>query len=187
MTEEEVEGAKNKWLEITRAHECLTDNVKYKNWLEYGNPEGSLLAKTIDLAMPSWVLKQENQLYVLGGFFAIFVIVPMLIISQVKDKDPEDVLNQIHEDTPSHMSATLFQILDKNVGKKVKQLSDDQWIEVFEQSVEFYTLNDRLAKKIILRDLIRKKINNQTIAEMFADAEWEVDDKLPKLTNSLAK
>ena len=111
----------------------------------------------------------------------------MVIISSVKDKDPSDLLNEVHEDTPSMMSATLFQILDKNVGKKVKQLSDDQWIEVLEQSVEFYTLNDRLAKKIILRDLIRKKINNQTIAEMFADAEWEVDDKLPKLTNALAK
>ena len=67
---------------------------------------------------------------------------------------------EVHEETPSIMSAALFQILDKNVGKKIKQLTDDQWIEVFEQSVEFYTLNDRLSKKIILRDLIRKKIND---------------------------
>lgn len=49
------------------------------------------------------------------------------------------------------------------------------------------TLNDRLSKKIILRDLIRKKINDQKIADMFADAEFEVDDKLPKLTNVIAK
>jgi len=56
-----------------------------------------------------------------------------------------------------------------------------------EQSVEFFTLNDRLAKKIILRDLIRKKINDQTISELFADAEWEVNDKLPKLTHVLAR
>lgn len=111
----------------------------------------------------------------------------MLIISQVKSGDPIDALVEVHEETPSIMSAALFQILDKNVGKKVKQLSDDQWVEVLEQSVEFYTLNDRLSKKIILRDLIRKKINDQTIAEMFADADWEVEDKLPKLTNALAK
>lgn len=64
-----------------RAYECLTDQVKFDNYLKFGNPEGSILAKTIDLAMPSWVMKQENQLYVLVGFFASFVIVPMLIIS----------------------------------------------------------------------------------------------------------
>ena len=55
--------------------------MKYKNWIEYGNPEGSILAKTIDLAMPSWVLKEENQLYVLLACFTAFVVVPMLIIS----------------------------------------------------------------------------------------------------------
>jgi len=77
--------------------------------------------------------------------------------------------------------------LQKNANKKVKQLSDDQFIEVFEQSVEFLTLNDRLSKKIIIRDLIRKKIAGLNISEMFECAEWEVDDKLPKLTNVMAE
>lgn len=86
-----------------RAYECLTDNQKYKNWIEYGNPEGSILAKTIDLAMPSWVLKEENQLYVLLGFFSAFVVVPMLIISQVKGNDPADGYADVHDDTPSFM------------------------------------------------------------------------------------
>lgn len=53
--------------------------------------------------------------------------------------------------------------------------------------MEFFTLNDRLSKKIILRDLIRKKINDVSISEMFADAEWDVNDKLPKLTRVLAR
>ena len=53
--------------------------------------------------------------------------------------------------------------------------------------MEFFTLNDRLAKKIILRDLIRKKISDQSISDIFADAEWEVNDKIPKLTRVLAK
>lgn len=105
----------------------------------------------------------------------------------MKGNDPTDALVEVHEDTPPLMSAQLFMILDKNVGKKIKQMTDDQWIEVLEQSVEFFTLNDRMTKKIILRDLIRKQIAGQTIADMFADAEWEVTDKLPKLTNVLAK
>lgn len=131
-TDQEKEFAKKKWLDIVRAYECLTDNQKYKNWIEYGNPEGSILAKTIDLAMPSWVLKEENQLYVLVGFFAAFVIVPMLIISQVKNNDPADAHAEVHEDTPSYMSEQLFMVLDKNASKKVKEISNDQWIEVME-------------------------------------------------------
>jgi len=90
-------------LDVVRAHECLTDNEKYKNWVEYGNPEGSLLSKTIDLAVPSFFLKEENQLYVLVIFFASFVIIPMAIISQTKGNDPIDLLNEIHEDTPALM------------------------------------------------------------------------------------
>jgi len=54
--------------------------------------------------MPSWVLKEENQLYVLVGFFTALVIVPMLIISQVKGNDPADGFADVHDDTPSYMS-----------------------------------------------------------------------------------
>lgn len=50
----------------------------------------------------------------------------------------------MHEDTPSYMSEQLFMVLDKNAGKKIKEISNDQWIEIMEQSVEFFTLNDRL-------------------------------------------
>lgn len=78
-------------------------------------------------------------------------------------------------------------ILDKNATKKVKVLTDDQYIEMFEQSVELLTLNDRLAKKIIIRDLVRKKISNGHIADMFADAEMEINDWIPKLTGVMAK
>lgn len=124
-TDLEREYAKKKWLDIVRAYETLTDNEKYKNWIEYGNPEGSILAKTIDLAMPSWVLKEENQLYVLIGFFSAFVIVPMLIISQVKSNDPADAYSEVHDDTPAYMSEQLFMVLDKNAGKKIKEISND--------------------------------------------------------------
>lgn len=108
-----------------RAYECLTDNQKYKNWIEYGNPEGSILAKTIDLAIPSWMLKESNQMYVLVGFFTALVIVPMLIISQLKSNDPADAYSEVHEDTPNYMSEQFFLILDKNAGKKIKELSND--------------------------------------------------------------
>jgi preprotein translocase subunit Sec63 len=43
LPEEEQEGAKAKFLEITRAHEALTNQEKFDNWIAWGNPEGSLM------------------------------------------------------------------------------------------------------------------------------------------------
>ena len=58
------------------------------------------------------------------------------------------------------MSSVLFDFIDRNQRKKLKQISDDQWVEVMENSLEFLQLNYELAKKINIRDLIRNKINN---------------------------
>lgn len=48
------------------------------------------------------------------------------------------------------------------------------------------TLNDRLAKKINIRDLIKKKLGDLDISDKFQDAEQEVDSIVPKLTCCLA-
>ena len=84
------------------------------------------------------------------------------------------------------MLISLFQILDKNISKKVKGLTELQLIEIFEQSIEMQTLNDRLAKKINIRDLIKKKLGDLDISDKFQDAEQEVDSIVPKLTCCLA-
>lgn len=56
------------------------------------------------------------------------------------------------------MHRVLFAVLDKNMRKKVKTISDTQFVEIFEQSVELMQLNHDLAKKVILGDLIKQKI-----------------------------
>jgi hypothetical protein len=48
------------------------------------------------------------------------------------------------------------------------------------------TLNDRLSKKINIRDLIKKKLGDIDISDKFADAEQEVDSIIPKLTCCLS-
>ena len=78
--EEQVEG-KAKFLEITRAHEALTNKEKFDNWIQWGNPEGSLMSQSVNIALPSWLMEPENQLYVLLGFFFMFVCVPMFVLS----------------------------------------------------------------------------------------------------------
>ena len=56
------------------------------------------------------------------------------------------------------MMQPLFDNLDRNMRKKVKQLGDDQFTEVLENSIEFLRMNEELAHKINIRDLIKNKI-----------------------------
>ena len=60
LPEEEQEEAKAKFLEITRAHEALTNKEKFDNWIAWGNPEGSLMAQSINVALPSFLMEPEN-------------------------------------------------------------------------------------------------------------------------------
>jgi hypothetical protein len=108
--------------------------------------------------VPSWVFDPKNQVYVLTAFFIAFIVLPMLIILQLKGND-EEIKNQhkngIQKQSSSMMLAPLFEALDKNMRKKVKSLSDDQWIEILEMSLEVMHLNEVLAKKVNIRDLIK--------------------------------
>jgi len=45
--------------------------------------------------------------------------------------------------------------IEKNMKKKIKQFTDDQMIEIFENSREMENINEMLAKKVIIRDLIK--------------------------------
>lgn len=84
------------------------------------------------------------------------------------------------------MMPRLFAALDKNMRKKVKQLSEEQFIEVFEASAEMVRVNDELAKKIIIRDMIINKIKNLGNSEKHKEIEGEVLDYIPKLASALA-
>jgi preprotein translocase subunit Sec63 len=77
--------AKKKWEEIQRANDCLSDRTKFDNWLQYGNPEGSVMSRSMDIALPSFLKDESNQLYVLVAFFASIVLVPIVILLKLKD------------------------------------------------------------------------------------------------------
>jgi preprotein translocase subunit Sec63 len=82
---EEQEGAKSTWEGMVKAYETLTNEDKFQNWLDYGDPEGSLVSQSIDIALPSWVMDPENQAYVLGGFFFCIILIPIGILRQLND------------------------------------------------------------------------------------------------------
>ena len=64
-------------MELVRAYETLTDEKKYDNWKKYGHPDGSRAMQAIEIALPSFLLKPENQGTVLLVFFAGFIFLPL--------------------------------------------------------------------------------------------------------------
>jgi preprotein translocase subunit Sec63 len=127
LPEEERLGAPKKWLLISKSYECLTDETKYQNWKEYGNPDGSVVSQTLDLALPSWMFEEENQIIVLCLFLLFFVLFPLLIIANIKSASsgPERFDNGIEKETQQIMMAFFFESLTRNMKKKVKVFTDD--------------------------------------------------------------
>ena len=185
----EPEVAKKKWEEIQRANDCLSDRSKFDNWLRYGNPEGSVMSRSMDIALPSFLKDENNQLYVLLAFFASIILVPIVILLKLKDTNsPSDVLfdNGIQKKSSALMLMTLMgEVMDKNVKKKVKVITDDQWVEIMESSAEVAKINDDLNKKNNFRDMIRNIIKKLPISDKFDEAVRQIDDIVPRLTTVL--
>jgi len=102
----------------------------------------------------------------LGALFVTVVMFPIAFIASRKNvNDPSDLEfdNGIIRISRESMSRQLMGVLDKNMRKKIKVISEEQWIEVFETSFEFAQINYEMAKKINISDLIKKKMANGSI------------------------
>lgn len=69
------------------------------------------------------------------------------------------------------MLATLKEVLEKNMRKKVKTISEEQWIEIIESCEEMQEINYELNKKNTVRDIIRNMIKNLSISAKFEGAQ----------------
>ena len=63
-----------------KAYETLTNEAKYDNWKKYGNPDGSLSSRAMEIALPSFLLLPENQGLVLFTFFFGFICCPIVYV-----------------------------------------------------------------------------------------------------------
>ena len=175
---DDSEEAKARWLDIQKAYDCLTTREKFDNWIEYGNPDGSSLRRSIDIALPSWLTDENNHVMVLTLFFMTFIMIPVIIIAKLKDSnDPKDIYfeNGVVRDSAKFMLATLKDILERNMRRKQKTISEDQWIEVIESSEEMQTINYDLAKKNTVRDIVRNMTRNLAVTNKFEDAQKQIN------------
>ena len=123
------------------------------------------------------------------AFFASIVLVPIVILLKLKDtNDASDLVfaNGIQKKSAALMMMVLMsEVMDKNIKKKVKVISDDQWIEVMENAIEVNQINDSLNKKNNFRDLVRQIIKKLNISDKFQGAVNQIDDIVPRLTTVL--
>eukprot|EP00927_Polykrikos_kofoidii_P086142 TRINITY_DN956_c0_g1_i1.p1 TRINITY_DN956_c0_g1~~TRINITY_DN956_c0_g1_i1.p1 ORF type:complete len:666 (-),score=137.34 TRINITY_DN956_c0_g1_i1:221-2218(-) len=72
--------AASKFIEITKAHSALTDDVAKSNYEKYGNPDGPQTSK-VGIGLPRFLLEKDNHLMILCCFFFLLLfVVPMTFI-----------------------------------------------------------------------------------------------------------
>ena len=61
----------------------LTDDVARENWEKYGNPDGPQAA-TFGIALPSWIVSEENSIWLLVLYIGVFVFgLPIIVVSKL--------------------------------------------------------------------------------------------------------
>lgn len=59
----------------------LTDDVARENWEKYGNPDGPQAA-TFGIALPKWIVSEENSIWLLVIYIGVFVFgLPVIVVS----------------------------------------------------------------------------------------------------------
>lgn len=70
-----------KFIFVSKAYECLTDEKAKEKCLKYGNPDGSG-SLNVGIALPSFLVEPEYHGYVMAAMFAILlVLIPKLFLN----------------------------------------------------------------------------------------------------------
>lgn len=90
--------AHEKYLDVQKAHETLTNELNRVNYEKYGNPDGPVQME-FGIALPSWLLDARNSPAVLfayiGGFIVLFPVILYLFIKKWRNVAE----NEVHLDT----------------------------------------------------------------------------------------
>ena len=80
-----------KFILITKAHDCLTDEKAKANCEKFGNPDGPG-SFHVAIALPSFLLRKENHVAVLCIFFVfLLIIIPSIVIWWYENSKKYDV------------------------------------------------------------------------------------------------
>lgn len=121
QTKEEIETY---FVEITKAYKSLTDDAIRKNFEMFGHPDGRQ-PMDMGIALPSWVIESQNNIWVLGMYGLVFGIgLPYLVArwwygtrSRTKDglvnATAQSFFQHLREDTPPARILALIAISEE--------------------------------------------------------------------------
>jgi len=76
---ETSESLNDKWVELTKAYQALTDDEVRNNWIQYGHPDGKQ-GFSIGIALPKFIVSDGNGKYVVLVYGALLgVLLPYLV------------------------------------------------------------------------------------------------------------
>lgn len=67
------EKVKKRWENLVQAYETLSKSEKFKNWKEFGHPEGALTVKAVELLLPAFLMDKEMKPMLYTALFLIIV------------------------------------------------------------------------------------------------------------------
>jgi len=59
----------------------LTEEQKFKNWKEFGHPQGSLAIKAVELLLPQFLMDPEVKPMLLTAAFLIMIGIVLAVVT----------------------------------------------------------------------------------------------------------
>jgi len=130
------ESAKKRWTRLVKAYKTLTKEDMFNNWRYYGNPEGSMAIKAMELALPNWLAGEDSQTILIGGFFATLILVALG--AKVWVFNNENINESgISIDSKTSMRDFMLATLEDNPkNERTSGFSDVDVVEIWQTSVE---------------------------------------------------
>ncbi|KAI1313672.1 Sec63 Brl domain-containing protein [Xylaria venustula] len=76
---ETIESLNDKWVDLSKAYQALTDEEVRNNWIQYGHPDGKQ-GFSIGIALPKFIVSDGNGKYVVLVYAALLgVLLPYLV------------------------------------------------------------------------------------------------------------
>ena len=104
--------------------------------MEYGDPEGSLLLQSLDSSNTLMLFNEKNRVYMFSFILLMLLTMPAVVFFMYKEEQKYHE-NGIDKRSDDMMAGALFDFMDRNQRKNIKQLTNDQWVEIMEMSLEF--------------------------------------------------
>eukprot|EP00347_Sterkiella_histriomuscorum_P016782 403351874 len=179
----DMEKVRQDYFDLVKAYEILTDETKYDNWKKYGNPDGSVAMKAVEIALPSFLLKPENSGMVLSVFLVLFICLPIgSVISHMRQRERVH-RNGLMNENRIIIIKKIAQLATINEGRC--QFTQENMIQIYEEAIELQQINELLNKKTTVKDLIQQVFKVGDVQPEFKEAQSKIIDIITRLNEIL--